>query len=331
MSTQSAPAAPSLADIHCAADRLAGLAVKTPLVSHPFLDDAAGARVLVKCENLQRNGSFKFRGAYNAIACLDPAVRGEGIVAISSGNHAQAVGEAAGLFGVKATIVMPKDAPAIKTARTLRTGARVVDFDRESEDREAVAARILAEEGGTLIHPFNSPNTIAGQGTIGLEIVSDTAALGVVPEALLIPCSGGGLAAGIGIAVRASHPDVAMVLIEPDGFDDYARSLEVGEIRSNDKTSGSICDGLLIEAPGEIAFAITKEFGAQCLSVSDDEVLSAVAFAFNELKLVVEPSGAVALAALLSGKFAAKGMTVVAVISGGNIDEAMLTRALATS
>ena len=330
MSRQTALLSPTIEDIRRAADRLTGLAVATPLVSYPVLDEAVGDRILVKCENLQRNGSFKFRGAYNAIASLESAVRAQGIVAISSGNHAQGVGEAARLFGVRATIVMPDDAPKTKTAGTLRTGARIVTCDRASEDREAVAARIIAEEGGTLVHPFDSPNTIAGQGTIGIEIVADTAAIGVVPEAVLIPCSGGGLAAGIGVAIRAAHPDTALVLVEPEGFDDYARSLDAGKILANDKAIGSICDGLLVEAPGPIGFALNQSFGARCLTVDDEEVLAAVAFAFNELKLVVEPSGAVALAALLSGKFEANGRVVVAVISGGNIDAAMLARALAT-
>lgn len=323
---------PTVKDIRCAAEKLAGLAVATPLISNPLLDDISGGKILVKCENLQRTGSFKFRGAYNAIASLDPEVRGEGIVAISSGNHAQGVGEAARLFGVPATIVMPADAPAIKTAGTLRTGARIVTYDRASEDRDAVGVRVLEEEGGgTLIHPFDSPNTIAGQGTIGLEIVADAAAIGAVPEAILIPCSGGGLAAGIGIVVRAAHPDAALILIEPKDFDDYARSLAAGEIVANDKASGSICDGLLVEKPGQLGFAINQAFGARGLNVDDKEVLASIAFAFNEMKLVVEPSGAVALAALLSGKFDAKGKVVIAVISGGNIDAAMLSRALAAA
>ena len=324
-------APPTIADIRRAADRIAGQAVATPLLSHPFLDAAVGGRVFVKCENLQRTGSFKFRGAYNAIASLGPAVRAKGIVAISSGNHAQGVAEAARLFGVRATIVMPADAPAIKRARTLRSGARIVDYDRATEDRETVGARVLAQEGGTLIHPYDNPNVIAGQGTVGAEIVAAMAGIGVAPEAVLIPCSGGGLSSGIGVAVRAAHASTELWLVEPAGFDDYARSLEAGEIRANAESSGSVCDGLLSPSPGLIGFALNRQNGARSLTVSDGEALAAVAFAFNELKQVVEPSGAVALAALLSGRFDAHGRVVVAVISGGNIDEAMLARALATS
>jgi threonine dehydratase len=322
---------PTIADIRRAAERIAGRAVATPLVSHPFLDEQVGGRIFLKCENLQRTGSFKFRGAYNALASLEPSVRARGVVAISSGNHAQGVAEAARLFGVKATIVMPADAPAIKKARTLRSGARVVDYDRAKEDREAVGVRVLAEEGGTLIHPYDNANVIAGQGTTGLEIVAALAEIGVAPDVVLIPCSGGGLSSGIGVAVRDAHAATELVLVEPEGFDDYARSLAAGEILANAKTSGSVCDGLLSQSPGPIGFALNRVNATGCLTVTDDEALSAVAFAFNELKLVVEPSGAVTLAALLSRRFQAGGRTVVAVISGGNIDEAMLGRALATA
>lgn len=320
-----------MADIDRAAERLAGFAVATPLLSHPALDEAAGGRVFLKCENLQRTGSFKFRGAYNALASLDPAVRGKGIVAISSGNHAQGVAEAARLFGIKATIVMPVDAPAIKKARTLRSGARIVDYDRASEDRDEIAARIIADEGGTLIHPFDNPYVVAGQGTIGREIVASMGESGVVPDAVLIPCGGGGLSGGTGLAIRDAWRQTDLILVEPEGFDDYGRSLAVGEIRANAKTTGSVCDGLLAPSPGTIGFPLNRAHGAVALTVSDAEALAAVAFAFNELKLVVEPSGAVALAALLSRRYDAEGRNIVAVITGGNIDEAMLSRALATA
>ena len=330
MSTPVSSKLPTIADIDRAAERLAGLAVATPLLSRPYLDEAVGGRVFLKCENLQRTGSFKFRGAYNAIASLEPAVRSRGIVAISSGNHAQGVAEAARLFGVKATIVMPADAPAIKKARTMRSGARIVDYDRASEDRDAIAARIVADEGGTLIHPFDNPNVVAGQGTIGREIVAAMGASGVVPDAVLIPCGGGGLSGGIGIAIRNTHRQAELVLIEPEGFDDYGRSLAAEEIRANATTSGSVCDGLLAPSPGTIGFALNRAHGAIAITVSDAEALAAVACAFNELKLVVEPSGAVAIAAMLSGRYDAGGRNVVAVITGGNIDEAMLSRALVT-
>jgi threonine dehydratase len=225
---------------------------------------------------------------------------------------------------------MPADAPAIKKARTLRSGATVVDYDRMTEDREAVGARVLAEQGGTLIHPYDNADVIAGQGTTGLEIVTALGGLGVVPDAVLIPCSGGGLSSGIGVAIRDAHPATELMLVEPEGFDDYARSLAAGAILANEKTSGSICDGLLSPSPGKIGFALNQANRAHALTVSDAEALAAIAFAFNELKLVVEPSGAATLAALLSGRFEAKGRTIVAVLSGGNIDQAMLARALAS-
>jgi len=320
---------PTIDDLRRAAIRIQGAANETLLLSHPLVDATVGGRVFLKCENLQRTGSFKFRGAYNAIAALEPSVRARGIVAISSGNHAQGVAEAARLFGVKATIVMPADAPALKKARTLRSGARVVDYDRATEDREAVGQRVLAEEGGTLIHPYDNPYVIAGQGTAGLEIVRSLRDLGVTPDAAVIPCSGGGLSSGIGLAIRDAFPRAALVLVEPQGFDDYARSLAAGTPLANDKTSGSVCDGLLSPSPGPIGFALNQANGARAIAVSDEEALAAVAFAFNELKLVVEPSGAVTLAALLTGRFDAKGKTVVAVLSGGNIEPAMLERALA--
>src|SRR5581483_76889 len=226
---------PRLADIALAAHRLSGLAVRTPLVSSPFLDERTGGRILLKCETLQRTGSFKFRGAYNALASLDHATRARGVVAASSGNHAQGVAEAARLFGVRAIIVMPADAPAVKRARTERSGARVVPYDRATEDRDEVAARILAAEGGTLIHPFDDARVIAGQGTIGLEILNDTAALGVRPDAVLVPCSGGGLVAGIGLAVRSGAPKAEIFAVEPEDFDDYRRSLAAGEIVRNER------------------------------------------------------------------------------------------------
>jgi threonine dehydratase len=319
---------PTIADLRRAAIRIQGAAIETPLLSHPFLDAAVGGRVFLKCENLQRTGSFKFRGAYNAVAGLDPDVRARGIVAISSGNHAQGVAEAARLFGVKATIVMPADAPALKKARTLRSGARVVEYDRAREDREAVGQRVLAEEGGTLIHPYDNPFVISGQGTAGLEVVGTLRDLGTTPDAAVIPCSGGGLSSGIGVAIRDDFPKAALVLVEPEGFDDYARSLAAGKPLANDKTSGSVCDGLLSPSPGPIGFALNQANGARAIAVSDKEALAAVAFAFNELKLVVEPSGAVTLAALLTGRFDARGKTVAAVLSGGNIEPAMLERAL---
>jgi len=321
---------PTIDDVHAAARRIAGHAVRTPLVSNALLDERTGARVLLKCENLQRTGTFKFRGAYNAIAALSPDVRARGIVGVSSGNHAQGVAEAARLFGVAATIVMPADAPAIKRERTERSGGRIVTYDRGSEDRDAVVRRHIAEHGGTLIHPFNDAAVIAGQGTMGLEIAADCHSLGLVPDEVIVPCGGGGLSAGVGLALCDAFPSIALMLVEPEGFDDYRRSLAADRIVANAAMAGSICDALLAPSPGDIGFALNRANGARAVSVSDAEALAAVAFAFHELKLVVEPGGAVALGALLSGRHvAARGRTVVVVLSGGNIDPAVLQTALA--
>jgi threonine dehydratase len=319
---------PTIDDVRKAAERIAGHAVRTPLLSSPFLDEKVGGRVLLKCENLQRTGSFKFRGAYNALAALPPEARARGVVAVSSGNHAQGVAEAARLFGVSATIVMPADAPTTKRLRTERSGGRVVAYDRLTEDRDVVTARVVADEGGTLIHPFNDRQVMAGQGTIGLEIAADCAAASIRPDAVLVPASGGGLAGGIGLAVRDWSPDTEMVLVEPEGFDDYRRSFAAGHIVANQQSSGSVCDALLVAAPGVIPFSVNTANAASAITVSDEEALAAVAFAFRELKLVVEPGGAVGLAAALAGRVAARGRTLVVVLSGGNIDGPMLARAL---
>jgi threonine dehydratase len=320
---------PTIADVRKAAERIAGEAILTPLIVSPVLDELTGGRILLKCENLQRTGSFKFRGAYNALSALDDATRARGVVAVSSGNHAQGVAEAARLFGVKATIVMPADAPAIKRERTARSGAAIVDYDRGSEDRETAGEAVLEREGGTLVHPYNDPNVIAGQGTIGLEIVAAAADLGLAPGAVLVACSGGGMSAGVGVAVRSALPGAEMILVEPAGFDDYARSLAAGRLVSNAKQAGSVCDALLATSPGPIGFALNRRNGARALAVTDEEALAAVAFAFRELKLVVEPGGAVGLAALLSRRFDARDRVVAVVLSGGNIDEPVLFRALA--
>ena len=319
---------PTIDDVHRAADRIAGHAVWTPLVSSPALDETTGARVLLKCETLQRTGSFKFRGAYNAIAALPRAAREGGVVAVSSGNHAQGVAEAARLFGIRATIVMPSDAPAAKRERTIRSGGRIVDYDRAHEDRDAVAAQVVAEHGGAFIHPYNDPSVIAGQGTAGLEIAEDCASHLLRPDIVVVPCGGGGLSAGVGLAIHDKFPAAQHVLVEPEGFDDYGKSLRAGRIVANAPSSGSICDALLAPSPGPIGFQINQSNFTHAVTVNDGEVLAAVAYAFRELKLVVEPGGAVALAALLSGKVEAAGRTVIVLLSGGNIDESVLEKAL---
>lgn len=318
-------AAPSFADVRAAADRIHAEAVRTPLlpVSLP-----SGGLAFVKCENLQRTGSFKFRGAFNRLSMIEAADRPAGVVACSSGNHAQGVAEAARILGMPATIVMPSDAPAMKVARTRAFGASVVPYDRLSEDREAIAHAIARETGATFVHPYDDPGVIAGQGTIGLEIAEDCAARGLKADAVLVGASGGGLAAGIATALEALSPQTDVRTVEPAGFDDYARSLAAGERVANPRLGGSVCDALLALSPGAISFEVgRRRFGAG-LSVTDAEALAAVAFAARDLKLVVEPGGAVALAALLAGRFPTEGRTVVAVLSGGNVDDAVLARAL---
>lgn len=318
-------------DIEAAAGRIAGHALATPLLSSPTLDAATGGRVFLKAETLQRTGSFKFRGAYNALAAMNAEERSRGVVAVSSGNHAQGVAAAARLFGVPATIVMPEDAPAAKLEGTRRLGAAVVTYRRAEDDREAVATEIMERTGAGLVHPYDNPFVIAGQGTIGLEIAAALRTRGEAADAVLVPCGGGGLSSGVALALSARMPAAAVHLVEPKGFDDYGRSLAAGTILRNERLSGSVCDALMAPAPGRLGFAINSRLAAGALTVSDEEALAAVAFAVRVLKLVVEPGGAVALAALLSGRFDAAGRTVVAVLSGGNIDEPMLARALSAA
>ena len=319
---------PTHADVVAAAERLKGVAVRTPLLASALLSATTGARVFLKPECLQRTGSFKFRGAYNALSLIPEADRAKGVVACSSGNHAQGVAEAARLFGVDATILMPADAPAMKIARTKRSGASVVTYDRAREDREALTVKLAAEKKADLVHPFDDARVIAGQGTIGLEIVEDLAASGLVPDLVLTPASGGGLASGIALGLEARAPAARVVMVEPAGFDDQARSLAAGTRVSNPKTSGSICDALLSPTPGEITFAVNVARGSTAVAASDDEALEAMAFAAIEHKLLVEPGGAVALAALLKDRVDVAGKTVVVVLSGGNVDPALLARAL---
>jgi len=320
---------PTIDDIRMAAKRIAAEAVRTPLLASTALDEITGGRVYLKCENLQRTGSFKFRGAYNAVASLSETERAHGVVASSSGNHAQGIAEAARLFGVPATIVMPHDAPSSKRDGTRRRGASIVDYNRATADRDALTASIVADTGAELIHPYNDGRVIAGQGTIGLEIAEDLARRGEQADIVMVPCGGGGMSAGISLAIAAESPSTQVYLAEPEGFDDYARSLASGSVQRNARTNGSICDALMAPQPGAIGFAINRATGAHAVSVSDAEALAAVAFAFRTLKLVVEPGGAAALAGLLSGRIDARGKTVAILLSGGNIDLDVLERALA--
>ena len=319
---------PGIDDVRAAAARLLGIAVRTPILHAPALDDMAGGRVLVKAEPLQRTGSFKFRGAFNRLSLIAPEDRAAGVVACSSGNHAQGVAEAARLLGMPATIVMPIDAPAIKRSRTLRSGATVVDYDRTTQDRDAVTRALADELGATLVHPYDDAGVIAGQGTVGLEIAEDCIAAGIQPDLVLVPAGGGGLAAGIGLAISDAMPDVTLVTAEPEGFDDHARSFAAGTHVANDGMAGSLADAILTPTPGIRSFAMNKGRYAFGTAVSDDDLLAAVATAANELKLVAEPGGAAALAAILARKVDLQGRTAVVVVSGGNIDPAMLARAL---
>jgi len=322
------PPTPTFADVADAARRIAGHAVATPLLDCPALDAATGGRVLIKAETLQRTGSFKFRGAWNRISLIDPAVRAKGVVAYSSGNHAQAVAAVARAFGVLATIVMPADAPRLKAEATRAWGATVVSYDRARESREAIADRILAEKGGTLIPPFDDPLIVAGQGTAGLEIAEQCATRGLTPDAVLVPVSGGGLIGGISLAIKEKFPTCAMWAVEPAGFDDTARSLASGRRETNKQSTGSFCDALLVQTPGRITFAVNRRLLAGGLAVSDAETARAMEFAFRQMKLVVEPGGAVALAALLTGKLDCRGKTAVVVCSGGNVEAATFCAAI---
>lgn len=322
------PHLPTYDDVLAAAERLGALAVRTPLIEHPVLNERTAGRVLLKLETLQRVGAFKFRGAYNAISQLDKSRFTGGVVACSSGNHAQGVAAAAMICGMDALIVMPQDAPELKVARTKRYGAEVVSYDRETEDRDAIARELCAERNAAFIPPFDHPAVIAGQGTVGLELMQQAQAMNALPDAVIAPCSGGGLVTGVALAVKHANPKAEVYAVEPEGFDDLARSLDSGQRERNEKLSGSICDALLAPSPGEITFAIAKEQLAGSVAVSDEEVRAAVRFAFEELKLVVEPGGAVALAAVLSGKVPAFGRTIACVLSGGNIDPALFAEIL---
>jgi threonine dehydratase len=312
---------PTAADVDAAAQRLEGIVLRTPLVRSPVIDEMTGGQVFLKTETLQHTGSFKFRGAYNKIASIPKEKRAAGVVAFSSGNHAQGVAAAAKMLGMRATIVMPRDAPKPKRDRTAAFGAEVILYDRDKgEDHEVIARAIAKERGAVLVPPYDDPFIIAGQGTVGREIVQDLAAMGLKPDVVVVPNSGGGLTAGVALAVRAQVPEAKIYTAEPEGFDDFVRSLRSGKREQNAAPSGTICDGLMTRTPGELTFAVNRKLVTEGVTLSDEEVCKAVAFSFRELKLVVEPSGAIALAALLTGKLDVRGKVAVAVLSGGNID-----------
>ncbi len=319
----------TFADIQAAAVRLDGLAVRTPLIESPALNAELGARILLKPETLQRAGAFKFRGAMNKIAQMDDGARARGVVACSSGNHAQGVALAARMVGAPAVIVMPADAPAMKVANTRAYGAEVIHYDRYSEDRDAITVRIAQERGMTIVWPFDDVDVIAGQGTVGIEMVEQARALGVELTSVLAPVGGGGLIAGVSTAVKALSPRTSVLGVEPAAFDDTRRSLESGTREKIDPAARSICDALQSPSPGAITFPINQRTLDGVATVTDADVAEAIRYAYTTLKLVIEPGGAVGLAALLSGVIDVEDVTVGVVLSGGNIDPGLFASILA--
>lgn len=314
--------------IRAAAARIDGHALRTPLLNSPFLDEIAGRRVWIKPECLQHTGSFKFRGAYSALSALEPDVRARGVIAFSSGNHAQGVALAARMHGTAAVIIMPSDAPQLKIDNTRALGAEVVLYDRARESRDEIGERLSSERGLTLIKPFDEPQVIAGQGTVGLEIAQDARTLGIENADVIVCCGGGGLTSGIALALEADAPTLRARTAEPEGFDDVARSLASGRIERNAALSGNICDAIITPQPGDLTWPVMQRLCGPGLVVSEDEVLHAMALAFLRLKIVAEPGGAAALAAALFRTDQIEGGDVIVTVSGGNVDPAMFTKAL---
>jgi threonine dehydratase len=314
----------SLDDVRAAAKRIHGVANRTPVLTSRTVDGLVGAEVFVKCENFQRIGAFKFRGAYNTISQLPPDQLARGVAAYSSGNHAQAVALACGLLGTKAVIVMPEDTPATKLAATRGYGAEIVPYDRYTGDREAVGEAIAAERGLALIPPYDHPQVMAGQGTVALELIEDTPGL----DALVVPMGGGGLMAGCATAAKALNPGVRVIGVEPEHADDTSRSFDAGE-RVRIPVAKTIADGLAADIPGRLTFAVNRRLVDEVVLVSDDEIRSAMALVFERMKIVIEPSGAAALGALLAGRIAALPPRVGVVVSGGNVGVARFTELLA--
>lgn len=318
----------SIHDIHRAARLLAPVAVRTPMLESTWLNQLAGRRVLIKAEVLQRTGSFKFRGAWNAISVMDEVSRRRGVIAYSSGNHAQGIAHAASLFGVPAVVVMPADSPALKLSNTKALGATVVTYDRAGgESREALGQSLAAERGLSLIRPYDEPMVIAGQGTLGLEIAEQAREMGVNDADVLVCCGGGGLSAGVAIALHSEAPGLRVRPVEPSRADDTARSLIAGQRLANKGQPDTICDAIVTPMPGELTFPVLQRLVGPGLSVDDDAVLDAMALALMRLKLVVEPGGAVALAAALNPA-SVQGDAVICVLTGGNADPAMISTAV---
>ena len=319
----------TLADIQAAAGRIRGHALETPLIESPALNERAGVRVLLKAETLQRVGAFKFRGAFNRLVQLSADERARGVVAFSSGNHAQGVALAARLLGIPALIVMPSDAPTVKVVATQGYGAEVRFYDRLTDSREAIAAEIARERGSIVVPAFDDPHIIAGQGTVGLEMVAQAKAAGAALDLVAAPISGGGLLAGLATAIKGLSPNTAMVGVEPEGFDDTLKSLQAGERQVFKPTGRSLCDSLESPFPGELTFPIMQKTVADVAVVSDREITEAMRYAFSTLKLVVEPGGVAALAALLAGKIDVAGKGAVGlVLSGGNVDPEQFAQVL---
>ncbi len=319
---------PTIDDLRAAAQRIAPVAVTTPLLESPLLNQRLGGRLLVKAECLQRTGSFKFRGAYNRLQCIPAPDRGRGVVAYSSGNHAQGVAAAAALMGMQATIVMPASAPSMKRENTRALGATVVEYDIATESREEIGAALVARDGATLVKPYDDAEVIAGQGTAGLEIVDQLRQRDLAADLLIAPCGGGGLMAGLSLAVHDAFPGCRILCAEPSGFDDTARSLASGQRQRNVAGGASLCDAIITPEPGELTFAINRQHLAGGVVVDDDDVLKAMRTAFEMFKLVVEPGGVAALAAVLAGKVELENRCVVVVCSGGNVDASMFARCL---
>lgn len=314
--------------IEAAASRLKGHARVTPLLSSPFLDDIAGRQVLIKAECLQHTGSFKYRGARSAVSALPEDQRKHGVIAYSSGNHAQGVALAAQQFDISAVIVMPSDAPQMKIENTRALGAEVVLYDRATEDRDAIGSALAEDRGLTLIRPFDEPEVIAGQGTCGLEIAEQAAELGVTKADVIVCCGGGGLTSGIALALEARAPEMRVRPAEPENFDDVTRSLAAGQIERNTGSASGLCDAIVTPQPGNLTFPIMHRLCGPGIVVSEDEAQRAMALAFARLKLVAEPGGAVALAAALYHGDQMESDTVICTISGGNVDRAVFLRAL---
>lgn len=315
-----------IALIEAAAARMAGHVRQTPLLHAPLLDRVAGRRIFVKAECLQLTGSFKARGGWSAVSALTPEARAKGVIAYSSGNHAQGVAYAAARHGSPCVILMPSDAPQIKIANTRAYGAEVVLYDRATGDRDAIGAELSTTRGLTLIKPFDDAQVIAGQGTVGLELADQAAAAGIKAADVLVCCGGGGLSSGIALALKARAPGLRLRTAEPEGFDDMARSLASGQRQRNAAASGSICDAILTPSPGELTLPILTRLAGPGIVITDDQALRAMALAFTHLRIVLEPGGAAALAAALFAPDLPD--TVVAVATGGNVDPALFASVL---